>query len=345
MARQSRQSYTLESLRQDAARKNFSPVYFFNGEESFIAEEATRVILDAALTPDERGFNLDVVYGSEATVQDIISHAMSYPMMADRRAVVVRNMERLSLPERECELLTQYVEHPSATTILILVAGTPDLRKKPYPAIRKAALQLECKPLYDNQIPSWILTRVHDEGKQISQGAAKLLSTFVNASLRELQNELDKLYIYVGDRNTITEDDVGAVVGVSKDYNVFALQNALGVRDVEKVTHIMGRLLEGGDSPTLVIVMLTRFFTTLWKLVEMKRRGMSTQELPGAIGVNPYFLKDYLSALDHYSPQQIEDAFAVLVRSDEQLKTTSVDPSRVIHIMLMNIMGLEQQPA
>jgi DNA polymerase III subunit delta len=340
-----RQSYTLESLRQDVAKKRFAPVYFLNGEESFIADEATRVILDAALTPDERGFNLDVVYGNESTVQDIVSHASSYPMMAERRAVVVRNMERLSMPERESELLAHYVANPSASTILILIAGTPDLRKRPYPAIRKAALQLECKPLYDNQIPSWILARVHEQGKQISQGAARLLSTFVNASLRELQNELDKLYIYIGERGSIGEDDVAAVVGVSKDYNVFALQNALGARDVERVTLIMNRMLENGDKPTGMIVMLTRFFTTLWKLVEMKRRGVSSQELPAAVGVNPFFLRDYLSALEQYSPAQIEDAFSVMVRTDDQLKTSSVDPARIIHLMLMNIMGLEQRPA
>ena len=337
-----KQGVTLDDLREAAARKEFARVYLFHGEETFLAEEATRIVIESALSPDERVFNLDVVYGNDTTVSDILARATSYPMVAERRIVVVRNMEKLPLLDRDRELLSYYIEHPSATTVLILLAQSPDLRKKPYPSLRKAAVVLNCKPLYDNQVPAWILNRVREQGKEIANEATQLLSASVNPSLREIQNELEKLYVYIGERTSITADDVSAVVGVSREYNIFALQQAIGVRDLPRAMLILERMIDAGEQPTLIIFMLTRYFVTLWKLLELKSRGSSPQELSRELKINPYFFREYLEALQHYSKEQIEQSFGTLAGADEQLKTTSSKPKLVMEVMLVGLAGNQQ---
>jgi DNA polymerase-3 subunit delta len=334
---------TLDVLRDAAAGKNFAAVYFFHGEETFLAEEATHVIVDWALSPDERTFNLDVLYGNETTVSDVLSRATSYPMMAERRIVVVRNMDRMPMLERDKELLSHYVDHPSATTILILVAQSPDLRKKPYTSLRKAAVVFDCKPLYDNQIPGWIQGRAADQGKHISAEGAQLLASSVNPSLREIQNELDKLYIYTGERKSISTDDVSAVVGVSREFNIFALQRAIGIRDLPGATIILERMMDAGEPPTLILFMLTRYFVTLWKMAELKHQGASPQELARDLKINPYFLREYQEALRHYSKPQIEQAFGTLARADESIKTTTLKPKQVMQVLLVRLAGTQEE--
>ncbi len=340
-----KQGLTLDALRDAVARREFAAVYFFHGEETFLADEATHLIVDQALSPDERTFNLDVLYGNETTVSDILGRATSYPMMAERRIVVVRNMDRLPMLERDKELLSHYVDHPSATTILVLIAQSADLRKKPYPLLRKATTLFECKPLYDNQIPAWIQRRATDQGKNISAEGAQLLASSVNPSLREIQNELDKLYIYTGEKKSISTNDVSAVVGVSREFNIFALQRAIGVRDLPGATLILERMIDAGEQPTLILFMLTRYFVTLWKMTELKRSGASPQELARDLRINPYFLREYQEALRHYSKQQIEQAFGTLVRADESLKTTTVRPKQVMQVLLVGIAGAQKETA
>jgi DNA polymerase III subunit delta len=340
-----KQGLTLDALRDAVVRKEFATVYLFHGEETLLAEEATRLIIEGALSPDERVFNLDVLYGNETTVSDILARATSYPMMAERRIVVVRNMDRLPMLERDKELLSHYIGHPSATTMLILVAQSPDLRKKPYPSLRKSAVVLDCKPLYDNQVPAWILSRVREQGKDIAADAAQLLGASVNPSLREIQNELEKLYIYSGERRSITTDDVSAVVGVSRDFNVFALQKTIGVRDLSGATLILERMIDAGEQPTLIIFMLSRYFVTLWKLLELKRGGASPQELARDLKINPYFLREYHEALQHYSKEEIEQVFVTLALADEKIKTTSLKPKQVMHVMLVGIAGSREELA
>jgi len=332
-------SVTYESLRRDIEKKLFAPVYLFHGEESFLADEATRLIVEQSLTQEERGFNLDVVYGSETTVRDIVSHASSYPMMSERRIVVVRGMEKLSLQEKEKELLTQYLDNPSPTTILILIASSVDMRKKPFTSVKKNGLVMEFKRMYENQIIGWIGKRVREQGKGIANDAVSLLAEYLNPSLREIQNELEKLYIFIGDRTSITADDVAAVVGVSKDFNVFALQKAIGQQDLARSMEILQRMIEFGESPTMIIVMLTRYFLALMKISDLRAAGKSAQEQAREAGVHPFFLRDYHEALGFFGEKNTQDAIRGLVLADERLKTTSSDSLEVMQLFLAELLS------
>ena len=329
---------TIDDLRSDLKRKKFSPVYLFHGEEDFLADEAIELIIASSLTPEQRGFNLDVVYGSDADARDIVSHASSFPLMAERRVVVVRDVDKLG----NKEILSTYIEQPAPMSSLVLQSAKLDLRKKPYVTVKRSGMVIRFDPIRDYQIGSWIGARAKDQGWEIDPEAVKMLAAYVGTSLREIQNELDKLYIFLGQKRKIVADDIRAVVGVSKEYNIFELQNAIGAKNLTVAMEILTRMLDAGESPVLVVVMLTRFFTTLWKLHELRRRGVSGGELAGAIGVNPYFVKDYLEASGNYPLPRVERAFETLLAADEEIKSSSQDSIQIMQSMLVRLMQHEE---
>lgn len=334
-----KEGWTYEDLRSSLKKKEFASVYLLYGEEDFLVDEAADLVLDTALTKDERGFNLDVMYGSESDARDIISRASSFPMMAARRVVIVREFDKL--PAKE--LLTSYIEHPSESTCLVLLSIKPDFRKKPFLTVRRNGRVIEFKPLYENHIASWISTRAKKEGYEIDQDAGKLLATYVGTSLREIQGEMQKLFVYAGERKSVGVDDVMAVVGVSREYNIFELQKAIGSKSLDRSIFIMQRMIKAGESPTTIIVMLTRFFTMLWRLHDMRRRGVPQNEQSAKLGVNPYFLKDYTEAASHFSAGEIGEVFVHLADADLEMKSSSQDPSLLMHLVLLKMFSVAAQ--
>ncbi len=160
-------------------------------------------------------------------------------------------------------------------------------------------------------------------GEGSKRGACRLIQAYVGNSLQSLQNEIDKLFVFIGDRKKVTIEDIGAVVGASKGYTIFELQNAIGRKDSKEAVRILERMLEVGQSPQMIIVMLTRFFTQLWKLSDARARRMSEQEIAREIGVSPYFVKQYIDFHANFDVDQIERNFKALLEADTVLKSTS----------------------
>ncbi len=327
-----KEGYTFDDLTAALARKQFAPVYLFHGEEDFLIEEATDAVIDAALSQEERGFNLDRMYGSEADTRDVVSHASSFPMMAERRVVVVREVEKLDQPE----ILSNYIENPSPSTCLVLTTSKPDFRRKPFVTAKKHGFVLECKPLWENQIPSWIVKRVKNAGREIELDAASMLLAYVGPSLREIVNELEKVFLFVGDKRLITSDDITSVVGVSREYSVFELQWAIGMKETARAAEILDHIMEQGEPhPVLIVAVLTKFFQTLWKLHDVRRRGVQgTQQFVQA-GIFGSFAEKYAQAANHYTMQEIEDAFIALADVDEKLKSSGGDPHMLMQTFVV----------
>jgi DNA polymerase-3 subunit delta len=325
---------TYADLRKSIKARSFSPVYLFHGAEDFLVDEAVRLIIDAALSSGEQEFNLDVMKGGETDARTIVSHASSFPMMAERRVVVVRDFDKAG----DLPLLADYVERPLASTVLVLTCEKPDFRKRPYTALRKHASVLEFKPLWDNQIPEWISRRVAGLGKVIDAEAARLLAACVGSSLREIANEIDKLFAYVGEKKTITADDVNPVVGFSKEFNIFELQRYLGVKDMRRSCEVLEHMIEGGEAPILIVIMLTRYFVVLYKLCDLQGSKLSSQEIARTAGVSPYYIKEYQNALNFYTVEEIEHAFELLTRADESLKSSG-DPRQVLQLLLVDLIS------
>jgi len=328
---------TYHELHTALAKKQFAPVYLIYGEEDLLIDECVHAIVEKAIDHSSKGFNLDVMYGSKSDTQDVIAHASSFPMMSDRRVVVVKEFERLATTDAARELLAAYFKKPLETTVLVLVTNNADFRKKPFTDLKKQAELIECKPLYDNELPVWIAARIVKLGKQASPEACRLLQAYVGNSLRAIQSEIDKLFIYVGEKQQIEPEDVAGVVGESKGYTVFELQNAVGKRDIALSIQILERMLEFGENPQLMIIMLTRFFTQMYKLQELKQRRASEQQMATELGIRPYYVKQYLVFSANFTAEHIEQNFRALLDADTTLKSSSRDPHLVMDLLIYSL--------
>ncbi len=336
-----RETPSIDELAAGLSGERLQPLYLLYGEESFRIDEAVDAIVQAALGGEGREFNLDTFSGNETDGPTVVAAANAYPMMGERRVVIVREVDKFS--QKDLEVLDAFVQSPSASNCLILTGVKPDFRKKPFASLKKAGAAFESKPLYESQVPAWLAGRARRQGRELEPEAIKLLAAYVGTSLRDLQNELDKLSLFAGSRTRITGDDVAEVVGKSKEFTVFELQKAVGARDLRRAFTIAERMLEMGESVPFIIVMLTSYFTTLWKLHELRRKGAGSRELAAEARVNPYFLKEYTEAMERYSVGEVEAAFVRLSEADETIKTTTTDPLLVVETLILRLTGAAEK--
>jgi DNA polymerase-3 subunit delta len=240
--------------------KNYAPCYLFIGQEDFLIDECIDRIIYDLLTEDTKAFNLDIVYGSKADAREVMAHASSFPMMSERRVVVVKEFQNLLAGDTAKEIVSAYIERPLNSTCLVLLAENPDFRTKPFTDLKKSGAVFAFNPLYDNQVPVWIAARCKKSGKDVDMEVCRLLQAYVGNSLRAIQNELEKLFTYLGERTQMKLEDVADVVGISRGFTVFDLQKAIGNKNLEEALRIVKRMIETGETPQLAIVMLTRYF-------------------------------------------------------------------------------------
>jgi DNA polymerase-3 subunit delta len=329
----------------------YPPLVFLFGEEDFLVEEALGRVLTAAVDESLRDFNFDVLFGSEVTLNEIVERAQAYPLMAERRVVVVKDIDRAfavrGKPDPQSPFMS-YLASPLESTVLVITAATGDFlkgktgAKPPFDSLIKAASAVHFKKVYDREVPGWTSARIRARGKEIAADALELFVGYSGDSLRVVASEIEKLFTFVEDRKKITAEDVRNVVGVSRTYNVFELQKAVGARDLERSTEIAERMLRSGEAPQLMLTMLTRYFTIVWRLAELRTRMRDQNELARSVGVAPFFVGEYLATAGRYSPSQIQNAFEALLQADVALKSTNIDPSIALQMMLFSVIRGER---
>jgi len=284
----------------DIKNKIYSPVYFLEGEEPFFMDQISHYILENVLTEDEKGFNQSVLYGKDLSIDSIMTAAKRFPMMAERQVVVIREAQNI----KNIEDLASYVEKPMKSTILVFnyKYKTIDKRKKLYKALGKNGVYFESKPLYENQIPAWISKYLKEKNLGIDPRAAQMITDFVGSDLQRIVNELEKVTISLVPGTSIMPEDVEKNIGISKDYNVFELQKALGNKDILRSNKIINYFIDNEKQNPMVVIIgnLATFFRKIlvYHAIENKNdRNAVAQKL----GINPFFINDYSNAASKYS--------------------------------------------
>lgn len=289
------------------------------GEEPYYIDKISEFIEQTVLAEEERGFNQMILYGRDVAVEDIVSNAKRFPMMAERQVVIVKEAQDLS---RTFDKLDDYAKNPQPSTVLVLCYKykTVDKRKAVYKAIKKSGVVFESKKLYDNQVPDWIKRVLSPKGYAITPKASQLLVEFLGTDLRKINNELEKLQIVLPKNTQITPEHIEENIGISKDYNNFELRKAIGARDSKKAFKIVQYFADNPkDNPMVVTVaLLFNFFSQLLKLHGMKDRN--PRSVASALRVNPYFVNEYLDAARNFPMRKVSQVVALLREFDVKSK-------------------------
>jgi DNA polymerase III subunit delta len=323
----------------DIKSGNIKPVYFLMGEEPYYIDKLTEYIEKNILSEDEKGFNQMVIYGRDTTIEDIVSNAKRYPMMAERQVVIVKEAQELT---KTIDKLESYVENPQPTTVLVFAYKykTLDKRKKITKLLGKNSVLFESKKLYENQIGDWIKRVLSGKGYNIEPKSAAMLVEFLGNDLSRISNELDKLQIILPKGSVITPHHIEENIGISKDYNVFEFRKAIGERNQLKAYKIAEYFAQNPKDNPLVVTtgLVFSFFSQLLQYHGLKDK--SPINVSKVLKVNPYFISDYNVAIKNYPMKKVSSIVSTLRGVDVKSKgvgANSLSQHDLLKEMLVNI--------
>ncbi len=296
-------------------RREYAPVYFLSGEETFCIDQISDYLQSHALEESQRAFNQMIIYGQgDMSIRPVLDSAKRFPMMSPLQLVILREAQQLS----SLEELAAYAENPQPSTILaICYRGKPDKRTRWYKALNDRKFAHEFSKLYDNQVPGWIVEYATAAGASITPKASVMLAEYIGNDLSRLANELDKLIIYLNrDSGPITPALIERNVGISKEYNHFELQEALTQGDVLKANRIVRYFADNPKSNPMVLTLgsLYGFFFKIFTLHALQDK--SSANIARELKVNPYFVKNYTQAAKRYPAKKISAIFSLLREYD-----------------------------
>jgi DNA polymerase-3 subunit delta len=300
-------------------KKIFDPVYFLTGNEPFYIDKISRMIEDEVLTEDEKSFNLSVLYGLETTDVQIVSYAKQYPAMANHRVVIVREAQHLR-QLGDSKILLAYLQKPVPSTVLVFdykykkIDGRTELGK----LLKSKTVYFESKQLYENQVPDFIQRQINARGFTLSQSVTQLLAVSLGTNLSKIENEIGKLVLNLEAGTEITAENVEQNIGISKDYNIYELQNALGKRDFPRAISIVNYFGANPKefSPVFVLVTLFGYFRKVFHYHFLKDKKNAASEL----SVSPFQAKGFQQGAQKYTTTQVRRILGLLRQYDQMAK-------------------------
>ena len=319
-------------------KKVYRPVYFLMGDEPYFIDIISDYIEQNVLDETEKEFNQTILYGRDVTAADVIGAAKRFPMMSEYQVIIVKEAQNIkdlvgkdkeedkSKTKEKVKLPFElYLENPQQSTILVICYKykTVDKRTSIAKVIDKNAVLFESKKIYDDKVPDWINNYLKGKGYTVSPQASALLTEYLGTNLSKVSNELDKLMINLPANSEISVDHIQTNIGISKDYNVFELQKAIGKKEVLKANRIINYFAANEKEHPMVMT-VSSLFGYFCKLLTYHFLADKTKgSVASALGVNPFFVADYERAAKSFSLPKLKSIFGYLREYD--LKSKGVD--------------------
>ena len=297
---------------------HYKPVYLLTGEQNYFIDVVSDYMEQHIVEESARDFDQAVVYGKETTMGNVIALSKMFPIMSPRRLVLVKEAQDINA--KEWDLLEKYLAAPSPQTVLAFCYRhkSLDKRTKAYKAIAKAGVVFEGERIYDSKVPGWITSRAREDGRTIDSDSAQLMANQIGTDLGKIVAELKKLYIAVPQGGQITREMVMEQIGMSKEFNVFELQNAIGRRDIMLCNRIVNYFIANPKANPIQMI-IPSLYGYLLKVMYYHQLEDKSQAA-SVLGCNPYFVKDYEVAARNYSLGKLATCIGYLYEADLRSK-------------------------
>lgn len=340
-----------ESIIKIIDEKNPPAILFLFGEEEFLISRATNLLISKFTNPP-LNYEFEKYDGTEITLDDIALTANTSSFFGEKKLILIKDFDKAigKIPKKNIEntKFYKYLINPNENTFLVLQANNSNLnglsKSKtkntslpfPYNLIVQKYVWVEYPKVWQSEFENWVRKAAKNLNLELEPDAIQMLVSRSGESLRTLWNELEKLQIFMGNNTKVTVKDVLEVAGSSKELTVFDLQKSVIKKDLKNAVRIINEILKYDRQEMLIISVLQKFFLQLFKLTEMDL-NQNKYALAQKIGVNAYFLDDYLNALKKYTPNQIVNALDELMFADEQIKSYASDNLFIMVRMITNI--------
>ena len=312
---------TFDSIMHDLKAREYKPIYYLMGDEPFYIDKISDYIAENVLTPEERDFNMTVMYGADVTGKDVVEVARRYPMMAEHQVVIVKEAQKLN----GLEPLEKYVEKPLASTILVFCHkyGTADRRKKVFSEMAKVGVVFESKKLRDRDLVPFIGKYLQTRGASIDPKSEQMIADSIGADLHRLTSELDKVLVALPENDKrVTPEIVEKQIGVSKDFNAFELRDAIVNRNVYKANQIS---IYFDNNPKAggfyqILPMLFNYFQNLMIAFYCPQKANQEAVAKWLDLKNPWAAKDYMTGMRNYSGLKVMQIISKIREIDAKSK-------------------------
>ena len=337
----------LNSVLKNIKNKEFLPIYFFHGEEPYFMDVAVKSFENDVLEEDEKAFNQTVVYGKDTTYTEVLALARQFPMMGEKQVIILKEAQEIRLTEKELDALKAYVENPVESTLLVIAHKYKkvDSRKSFAKTLSKNKMLFLSEKMKDWEVPKWIENELSVMGIKAKPNIPVVLSEYLGTDLSRISNELNKLKIILKEGEVLDEKLIETHIGISKDFNVFELIKALGKKDGEnafRIAHYIGKTPKI-NSFVMMMGNLYTFFSNL--IIFHTMQGRSQQEMASAMGVIPYYFKDYAEASRFYNLKHSTRIISILREIDlknKGLGAVNMDEGELLKEMVFKILNVDK---
>ena len=301
---------SVESIISEWKAGAFKPVYWLEGEEPYFIDKIMDYAEHRILNENEAAFNLTVFYGRDADWASVVNACMRYPMFADKQVVLLKEAQHL----KDIEKLESYISKPLLSTVFVASYKEKKLdgRTAFSRALKKSAEVLFTKKIHESQLPDWTLNMINSKGYEITSQALQLLIDNIGNDLNRLENEVEKTLINLGSTKKIDENAIEKYVGISKEFNAFELQAAIGKKDLAKAIRIIQYF---GSNPKAVPIqmILPAIYSHFSKVYCIfGSNDKSENGVKGMFNNNYFAARDGIAAAKAYGIQGIEKILLLL---------------------------------
>lgn len=320
-------------------RGEILPVYLFYGEEEFLLRDALGHIIKKVVDPRTRDFNFNTIYCREASVSDILAIALTVPIMSERRLLVLRDIDALKVAD--VEGLLPYLKSPSPSTCLVMISDQKKYNNETVTTAVKdgGGAVVAFYALQEREVRDWIAEWARSRGLTIAAEAVQFVAQIVGNDLQKINNELEKVEIYINNRKEITLNDVKLVVGDFREFTPYDLADAIGRKDRQKAFLVLSQLLQEGVKPVGLLGMIAWNFRRLLRAKSMESSGMSYDEIKKRLNILWLHTASFMEQMNKFSEDELRDAIRALLSADQALKSGGQDQRLVLDRLILTLLS------
>ena len=325
----------LEAVAEIKKRK-FKPVYYFFGEDSYNLSSTLHTLEETFKPLLLSEFDKETIYSEDRSISDILGLAASFPFSSEKKLIIVREAEKI----RDKKPLKDYATSPAEFTVVAFFhnGAITNLSSELFKTLAENGFLFEAKELKGKNLIDWLIGEAREKEKKLSEENAQVLVDIVGENRNMLEDQLEKICVFLTKEKEITIESIQHVSSELKQFNIFDLQNAIGLKDKARSLTIANNILDNGAEPTFIITMLTRYFTGLAKITELKTKNVPLQEAARIVGTHHFYYPGYVKARTLYSDEKLVEVFRALLKADVTVKTTTSNDKTVIVLLIAEIL-------
>lgn len=321
----------MKSLNEDLKTGQFNKIYLLHGEEAYLKKQYKEKLRNAMVSPED---NMNYAYyeGKGINLNEIIDLAETLPFFAERRLII---LEDTGLFKSAAAELADYIKDMPDTTSMIFIESEVDKRNKLYKAVQSKGRVVELGRQDESTLLRWVAGNVKRENKQISENTVRHFLAKVGTDMENIQKELEKLFCYTMDKESITSEDVDTICTTQITNQIFDMVNTVADKNQKKALEYYYDLLALKEPPMRILFLLARQFKLLLEVKTMDKQGYARKEIAEKTGINPFVVGKYQAQAKAFSGSELRKIMEDAVETEESVKTGVLSDILGVELFIM----------